>query len=131
MGVSTLRIRALRSTSALGVLVLAVCALAAPGAWAAPERQSGTTGSAGPNAAVSYLWPQRPSGLFGGPRVTAYVQVYDKADPPAGRSAVTGLPASAFSAAEDGQAVSLTVKPVAPDDPVALIVVADTSTGRG
>ena len=43
---------------------------------------------------------------------------------------VAGLAPTAFSATEDGRPVSLTVRPAAPDEPVALIVVADTNTGR-
>ena len=114
---------------ALGVLVLLVGSLGAPLALAAPPGQTAT--ASGPTARVSYLRTQPASGLFGAPRATAYVQVYDRADPPLGRTAVAGLPASAFSAAEDGAPVSIAVSPVAPDEPLAMVVIADTSTGRG
>jgi hypothetical protein len=85
-----------------------------------------------PGASVSYLLAQPGSGLFGRPRTAAYVQVYDRADPPVGRTALTGLAGDSFRVSEDGAAAAIaSVKPVAPDEPVALIVVADTNTGRG
>ena len=108
------------------LLALALGLSAPPAILAAPPAQAGS----GPSAGVSYLHHQPGTGPFGQPRVTAYVQVFDRADPPIGRAPVTGLAPTAFSATEDGRPVSLTVRPAAPDEPVALIVVADTNTGR-
>ncbi len=96
---------------------------------AAPGAQLGGRGTAA--ATVSYLRVSPGSGPFGAPVATAYVQAFDGADPPVGRTPIAGLPASAFSASVDGKPVPVTVRPVAPDEPVALIVVVDTNVGRG
>lgn len=133
---SRLSVRAVLAVRASGVLVGVACAvgmvllaglLVTRSALAAPLGQV----AAAPRASISYLWSTHTGGLFSGPHATAYVQVFDRADSPVERTAVTGLPATAFSAAEDGASVSVTAKPVAPDEPIALIVVADTNTGRG
>ncbi|HEX2325867.1 MAG TPA: hypothetical protein VHQ00_10760, partial [Chloroflexota bacterium] len=122
--------RRLWSVPGAGVLVvllaLALGLSVPPAILAAPPAQTGS----GPSAGISYLHHQPGTGPFARPKVTAYVQVFDRADPPIGRAPVTGLAPTAFSATEDGRPVSLTVRPAAPDEPVALIVVADTNTGR-
>jgi hypothetical protein len=116
----------------LAIASLTICvalAVATGVGLAAPPHQAATTD--GPSAAISYLVTQDRAGLFGRASVAAYVQVYDRADPPLGRAALAGLPATSFSLTEDGAAVPVNVKPVAPDEPVALIVIADTNVGRG
>src|SRR5687768_16067711 len=70
-------------------------------AGAAPSGQLGGRGT--PSASVSYLRVSPGGGLFGGPVATAYVQAFDGADPPVGRTALAGLPSSAFSVAVDGK----------------------------
>lgn len=114
---------------ALASLLLTVCLAASPVAWAqaTPPGDAGTGGAASVRVANVHVG----RGQLGRPTTTAYVHVYDRADPPITRSAVTGLPGTAFSATERGTPVTVTATASRQDEPVALVVIADTSNDRG
>src|SRR5690242_9069010 len=104
-----------------------LCLAMADAALAAPSDQDASAAG----ARISHVHVERGGGFFSRPTAAAYVQVYDRADPPIGRTAVTGLPGSAFSAVENGQPVAVNVRPARADEPIALVVVADNSNDRG
>jgi hypothetical protein len=122
--------RAIASWAVAATCLAWAVALAGVGvAGAAPPLQAG--GTTGPAAGISYFRYQPASGPLARDAATAYVQVFDRADPPVGRAPLAGLAPSAFSLLEDGTTVPVSVRPVAPDEPVNLIVVADTNLDRG
>ncbi len=109
-------------------VVLGAIGAGAPVVLAAPAAQSAQAGAA-PEAGVSYV-TQRPGSFLAAPVVSAYVHVFTAADAPVGRTAVQGLQAAAFSATENSQPVGLAVRPAPADEPLAMVVIADTANER-
>ena len=114
-----------------GVVALAAVLSVPFAAQAAPAGQAAVIPAGGsvPVASVYSVRSRAGTGL-GAPVVSAYVQVLAPVDGVVGRTAVLGLSGGAFSVAENGKPVQAAVQPVSPDEPLALVVIADTANER-